>query len=225
MALKTRHADIAFAGNKITPDELGFTQAYTVINPSISSTWFGTAVGTSTQSPTFGIINAYADYPRNIRYVVGVASGSTGGGTATVVGKDQFGSAVSETAGVAVAANGGTVIGTQVFSQVTAITGSLGTMNAGNGTISIGVGTSGTTTLFGLPARLGATTDIVSLNGSFTGVGTQTAGTFVFGGTPSTAANTAVHAFKAPLDVAAGTVVYNVRYRPSYPTIEDSMQY
>ena len=224
MALKNRYPDVTFSGNKITPDELGFTQTYTVVNPSINDSWFGTmtAAGTSTVRAWVGI-NTFADYPRNMRFVLaGSAAGMSG--TSVVNGKDQFGSVVTESLGITSASNGGTTVGTQIFSEFTSGTVTMGTA-VGSGTPKLGVGTAGTTTLFGLPARLGGTTDIVSLNGCFTGVGTQTAGTFVFGGTPSSAANTAVHAFKAPADVAAGTVVYNVRYRPSFPTNEDTMQY
>lgn len=214
--MKRNEPAVRFSGEKVTPDEVGFDLLYTVVNPSIDAQWFGTAVGTSTQTPTFGIINGYADYPRNVRYVLGAASGSTAGGTIVITGKDQFGSGVTETLGVATAANGGTTVGTQVFAQVTAVSCTLATMNAGNGTIQLGVGTGGTTTKFGLPARLGGTTDIKRLSGCLTGVGTQTAGTFFFGGTPASAGDSTYHAVKAPRDLAAGTWVLNVVYRPTF---------
>lgn len=219
--MKKYHADFRFSGNKVTPDEIDRYETYTVYNPSIDSRWFGTAVGTSTQSPTFGIINAFADYPRNVRFALNTASGSTGGGTFTVTGVDQFGSSVAESYGLAATADGGTVVGTAVYSKVTAIAGTFATMNAGNGTVNIGVGTAGTTTVFGLPTKIGGTTDIKNIRGSFNGVGTSTAGTFVFGGTPSSAAATAVHGFKAPRDLAAGTVIYSVVLRPTYNAEND----
>ena len=215
MALKKYYPDITFSGNKVTPDEMGFDQQYIVSNPSIDAQWFGTmtAAGTSTIRAWVGI-NTIADYPRNMRFVLaGSAAGMSG--TSVVNGLDQFGSAVTESLGVTSASNGGTTVGTQIFAQFTSGTVTMGTA-VGSGTPQLGVGTAGTTTLFGLPARLGGTTDIKNITGSFNGVGTATAGTFVFGGTPSSAANTAMHAFKAPRDLAAGTVVYRVNYRPSF---------
>lgn len=220
--LKRHLPDFSFGeNNKVSPDEIDRYEQYTVYNPSIDAQWFGTAVGTSTQSPTFGIINAYADYPRNIKYILGVTSGSTGGGTFSVTGLDQFGVVKTETCGFAAAANGGTVIGTQVFAKVTSAAGTLAAMNAGNGTVQLGVGTAGTTTLFGLPTKIGGSADIKSLSGSFNGVGTSTAGTFAFGGTPSSSALVSMHAFKAPRDLAAGTVVYNVTIKPTYNAAGD----
>jgi len=219
--LKRHLPDVRFNGNMVTPDEIDQYVCYDVLNPSIDASWFGTAVGTSTQSPTFGLINSIADYPRNLKMILGVTSGSTGGGTFTATGSDQFGTAITQTFGTAVATNGGTVIGTKVFAVVTALAGTLATMNAGNGTIQFGVGTAGTTTLFGLPVRLGTATDIRRVTGSFNGVGTSTAGTFVFGGTPSSAANTAMSAFKAPRDLAAGTCIYKVTIRPTFQNTDN----
>jgi len=216
MAIKKWAPDVRFSGNKLSGDEIGWDQNYIVINPSIGASYFGTCVGTSTQSKPIVAINRYADYPRNFRLAVAGPSGSTVGGVGTVNGLDQFGSSISEVLTVANAADGGTAIGTKVFSYYSSGTFTFNTMNAGNGTVDLGNGTAGTTTLFGLPSRIGATTDIKSISGAFNGVGTSSNGTFVFGGTPSSAADVGVHAFKAPRDVAAGTVVYNVRYRPSY---------
>jgi len=219
MSLKKYFPDIRFSGNKVTPDELGYDLQYTVVNPSISDSWFGThAVRGTSGSNAIVLINGIADYPRNLRWVLaGSAAGMTG--TATYNGLDQFGNVISETLTYTGAQNGGTAIGTKIFSEVTSGTVNFGTA-VGSGTAKLGVGTAGTTTLFGLPWRLGGTTDIKRINGSFTGVGTSTAGTFVFGGTPSSAANITAHAFKAPADVQAGTVVYNVIARPSY--VEES---
>jgi hypothetical protein len=216
MGLKRHFPDIRFSGNKVTADELGYDLIYTVMNPSISATWFGTCAGTSTQSIALGVINDQADYARNVILVVSCASGSTKGGTAIVNGKDQFGNNITENLVVTVAANGGTTIGTKVFERVSSGTFNFGTANAGNGTATIGNGTAGTTTIFGFPFKLGGTEDIKNITGSFAGVGTSTAGTFVFGGTPASSADLTNHAFKAPLDLQAGTCVYRVRVRPSY---------
>jgi hypothetical protein len=223
MALKQHDSGFGFSGVKVTPDEIGFDQTFSIINPSISNEWFGTCKGTSTQSIAITLINGLSDYPRNLRINVDCASGSTKGGTAVVNGVDQFGSVISENLVVTTAANGGTTVGTKIFDQVTSGTMYFDTSNAGNGTAHLGVGTAGTTTLFGLPWRLGGTTDIKKISGSFNGVGTSTAGTFVFGGTPSSAANIKAHAFKAPLDVQAGTCLYHVRVRPSYPEMNETV--
>jgi hypothetical protein len=216
MSLKKWDIGFGAAGNKVTPDEIGFDMTFSVINPSISNEWFGTCKGTSTQAVAITAINPISDYPRNLRINVDCASGSTKGGTAVINGKDQFGSVISESLVVTTAANGGTTLGTKVFDQFTSGTFTFDTCNAGNGTVHLGVGTAGTTSLFGLPWRLGGTTDIKKITGSFAGVGTSTAGTFVFGGTPSSSADTTNHAFKLPLDLQAGTCVYHVRVRPTY---------
>jgi len=204
-------------GVKISPDEIDRYEQYAVINPSIDAQWFGTVAGTSTQNKALVLINALADYPRNARVaytgpagsVVNLASGS-------IVYKNQFGVQGTETYAGTPAAAGGTIIGTAIMAEVVSGTFTFGTQDPGNGTIQVGVGTAGTTTVFGLPAKIAATTDLKRLSGSFNGVGTQTAGTFVFGGTPSSAAATAVHGFKAPRDLAAGTVVYNVLFKTTY---------
>lgn len=221
MALKNHEPAIPFAGEKITPDEMGYDQFYMVINPSIDSSWFGTVSGTQTQTGKVLVLKcAFADYPRNLRLTYVGASGSVVNlATGTINGLDQFGSTISETYAGTPAADGGTIVGTAVFSKVTSGTFNLGTGDAGPGTVSVGVGTGGTTTKFGLPSRLGGTTDIKLITGAFNGVGTSTMGTFVFGGTPSSAADTTYHAFKAPRDVAAGTCVYIVKYRSSYSEV------
>lgn len=205
-------------GVKISPDEIDRYEEYTVINPSIDSQWFGTADGTQTQTGrAVSVINGYADYSRNLRIVYIAESGSVANlSSGTINGKNQFGVTISEAYAGTPAVNGGTIIGTAVFSQVTSGTMNWGTGDAGAGTVKIGVGTAGTTTVFGLPTKIAATSDIKRIRGSFNGVGTSTAGTFVFGGTPSSAASTAVHGFKAPRDVQAGTIVYSVLYKPTY---------
>lgn len=228
MALKSHYPDITFSGNKITSDELGWDQQYIVINPSISATWFGTtAVGTAGQSKPFvgNILTArgWADYPRNAVYAVAAAGGSTHGGTWTVNGIDQFGSAVSETVAIATATGGGTVEGTQVFSRITSGTYNFANAGDANGTPRLGVAITGTTALFGLPVRLGGSTDIKYIGGNMLGVGTQTNGTQVFNGTPSSAAHMTQHAFKAPETLVAGTTSFIVRYRSSYVEQRDSV--
>src|SRR3990167_6961892 len=222
MALKKHDSGIAFSGIKVTSDELGWDQQYFVINPSIDTAWFGTtAIGSAELQKAFvgNIVTerGYADYPRNAVYAVAAAAGSTHGGTWTVNGIDQFGSAVSETVTLATATGGGTTIGTQVFSKINSGTFSFINENGTSvGTPKVGAGTSGTTALFGLPSRIGATTDIKYIGGNMLGVGTQTNCTQVFNGTPSSAAMLVQNAFKAPANVPAGTCTFVVRYRSSY---------
>src|SRR4051812_12480308 len=99
----------------ITPDEIDRYETYTVVNPTISSTWFGTCpVAGTSATGTLVIVNAIADYPRNLQYVMnGTAAGMAG--TWTVSGRDQFGNLISETAAIATASNGGTTVGTKIF--------------------------------------------------------------------------------------------------------------
>lgn len=228
MALKKNIPYVRFSGGKVTSDELGWDQQYIVINPSISASWFGTtAIGTAGQTKAFvgNIITArgYADYPRNAVYSVAAASGSTHGGTWTVNGLDQFGSSVRESVTIATATGGGTVTGTQVFSRITSGSYSFSTAGDANGTPAVGGAILGTAALFGLPVRLGGSTDIKYISGNFLGVGTQTNGTQVFDGTPSSAAHLGQNAFKAPQTLVAGTTSFIVRYRSSYVDESDTV--
>lgn len=204
-------------GVKISPDEIDRYEWFEVVNPSIDAQWFGTVAGTQTQNKALVLINPLADYSRNVRIAYTGASGSVVNlASGSIVYKNQFGVSGTETYAGTPAANGGTIIGTAVMAEVVSGTFTFGTGDPGSGTIQVGVGTAGTTTVFGLPTKIAATSDIKRIRGSFNGVGTQTAGTFVFGGTPSSAAATAVHGFKAPRDVPAGTCVYNILFKPSY---------
>jgi len=210
-------------GVKVSPDEIDRYEMFEVINPSIDAQWFGTVAGTQTQNRGLVLINKFADYSRNVRLTyVGVSGSVVNLATGSVVYKNQFGVQGTESYAGTPATNGGTIIGTAVMSEVISGTFTMGTSDPGSGTIQIGVGTAGTTTVFGLPAKIGGTTDIKRIRGSFNGVGTSTAGTFVFGGTPSSAAVTAVHGFKAPRDVAAGTVMYNILFKPTYDAADET---
>src|SRR3990167_2477788 len=80
-------------------------------------------------------------------------------GTCTLYGYDQFGVYQNEAITFTGASNGGTAVGTKVFAQLSAGTLAFGTA-IGSGTARVGVGTIGTTLLFGLPARIGGTTDV-----------------------------------------------------------------
>lgn len=162
MPLKSYHPDFTFSGNKATPDEIDQDQQYVIMNPSVDPVYVGTQTGTQTVTAALGIINERLDYPRNLVFAVAAAAGSARGGTITVTGFDQFGNAVSETGTIAAANGGGTTNGTKVFARVTAGTVNFGTGDAGSGTarVGVGIGTSATLPVFGLPAKLGASTDI-----------------------------------------------------------------
>lgn len=207
MALKRTHVELRTGGNefKVSPDEQDRYEIYTVINPAgptgIASTWFGTwAVAGTSAVGNLVIINAIADYPRNLEFAIaGSAAGMTG--TAVIVGKDQFGNSITESLTFAGAANGGTVVGTKVFDQVTSGVLTFGTA-VGNGTARLGVDVAGTTALFGLPVKIGAASDVVRVN--------FTAGTGALninGGTIATYVNTAMHAIKAPKPIVGTTSI------------------
>ena len=165
MALKVNEPALMFSGAKLTPDELDQDQQYIILNPSVDPVYVGTAVGTQTQSPTVGITNTRLDYPRSLSGAIAAAAGSVAGGTISYTGLDQFGSVVSESVVIAPATGGGTVYGTQVFATVTSATVNLGTGDPGNGSarIGVGIGTSATKPVFGLPAKLGGTADIKAI--------------------------------------------------------------
>jgi hypothetical protein len=162
MPLKSYHPDVTFSGNKVTPDEIDQDQQYVILNPSVDPVFVGTQTGTQTQTAALGIINGRLDYPRSLVGAIAAAAGSARGGTLTFNGFDQFGSAVSETITVAAANGGGTTNGTRVFARVTSGTVNFGTGEAGPGTarLGVGIGTSASLPLFGLPARLGGTADV-----------------------------------------------------------------
>jgi hypothetical protein len=219
--LKAYEPGVRFSGVQVTPDEVWGIQTYDVFNPSIDAQWFGTVGGTQTQSPALVAINKWADYPRNLLFSLTTAAGSVKGATATINGKDQFGSSITENIVVAPAVAGGTTVGTKIFSYVSSGTCYFGTGDAGNGTMQIGCATAGTTTLFGFPFKLGGTSDLKQMTASLTGVGTATSGTFMFGGTPSSGANITAHAFKSPRDVQAGTWYVRTWVTPTYDASAD----
>lgn len=207
--LKAHHPDISFAENQVTVDEIDRYEQYVVGFPTISTTWFGTPVVAGTSAvAAIVIVNAIADYPRNLQFAIAGSHGAMTG-TAHVLGKNQFGEVITEDLTFNAASNGGTVDGTKVFAQVTAGTVSFGTA-VGGGTARIGVGIAGTATLFGLPSRIGAATDVKLLTRS-TGAGAQT----VNGGTIAAFVDTDQHAVKAPADLT-GTQIISVLYKPTY---------
>lgn len=198
----------------VTPDEIDRYEVVTIDAPAaptgLAATWVGTGAiaGTSTNEALV-ITNAIPDWPRNIEFGL---SGSANGmaGTLIMTGYDQFGSSITETITAnGTNNNGGTGVGTRVFGQFTSGSIQLGTA-VGNGTTRVGLGTTGTTALFGLPFKLGGTTDVKIL--------TFTAGTgaiSVNGGTIAAFVNIPMSAIKSPFNVV-GTTSITVWARPTF---------
>ncbi len=213
---KRSQPGLRFAAEKITPDEIDMYRQYVVSFPSISATWFGTcAVAGTAATGALVVINAIADYPRNLEFAL--AGSSVGlAGTMAVTGKNQFGAVVTESLGFGSADNGGTVVGTKVFAQITNGTLSFGTA-VGGGTASLGVGTTGTTTIFGLPDKLGGTTDVKAIT-RCAATGAVTVG----GGTIAAFVSVPFHAVKAPATLS-GTQIITVLYKSSYNAEGDAV--
>lgn len=215
--LKRHFPDIRFSGNLVTPDEIDRYEVYNIHWPVVSASW-GTCVGTSTQAKALVFDQVIPDYPRSLQMVISCASGSTKGGTATITGYDQFGVSQSETFAATVAADGATVVGTKVWAKITSpgtFTG--GTSNAGNGTVTIGPHCGGSAALFGLPAKIGAVSDIKVFN-----AGTNEVTVNVGGGTYDAFVSTALHAVYAPRDIADIDSWISIWYKPTYNAENES---
>jgi len=214
--LKRHYADIAFSGNKVTPDEIDRYEQYVIMKPTASESYIGT-VDPGTVAGTFVLDNTRLDYPRNLLFAITGPAGGVGG-TVTVTGKDQFGVTINETLTVASANGGGTVAGSAVFAEV-----SLGTYdpnggdNQGTPTLGVAIGTSGDdlTAKFGLPSKIGGTTDIKAITWIDNGTAKEH--------TTEAAANTTFHAFETDDDVAAEDD-YIVLYRPTYDHSKENDQ-
>jgi len=205
MSLKRVEPGLRFdlSSNAVTPDEQDIYVVYNIINPSVSATYLGTTAVTA-----IVFTNILLDYPRNLE-VVHLGTHAAMNGTFVINGYDQFGSAITENFAIASASNGGTTAGTKVFSSVRSGTFTPGTA-VGNGTTSIGVGTSGTTCLFGLPCKIGSATDVKLLTQ------TNATGAVAFGGgTIAAYVNTGMHAIESPIDLA-GTRSISVWVKSTY---------
>jgi hypothetical protein len=220
MALKRIQPGLRFAPSEfaVTADEMDVYQQYVVINPSYGSAWFGSCPVTGTSGTSVLTLsgNVLADYPRNLEFAYyGTHAATTG--TLTVNGHDQFGRVIQEVIVVPSAANGGTTVGTKVFAEVTSGTLVVGTAT-GNGSSCLGVGTLGTTTLFGLPNRLGGTTDVKMIawgsNGNPTAIG---------GGTIAAFVNVPMSAIKAPNSLGGTIATMVVQYKPTF-AVDGSIQ-
>lgn len=213
MPLKRHYPDVRFGANQVTPDEIDRYEQYQVINPAISTTFFGSATaGTVSQAVTVGLGNTVADYPRSVALVfTGSASVS---GTATVTGKNQFGVSQSETLALAQGTQtAGVVDGTLVFAEISACSVAMGTGVSGTGTVSLGVGTTEGKVKFGLPAKLGGVADVKAITWT-TESGIPTV---LNGGTVASTdyVDTTNHAFLGSAALE-GTTTYSVLFKPSY---------
>ena len=201
-------------GGQVSSADIDRYGIYQIIAPAMGTFVWGTAEGTSTQSPTFVFSQVLPDYPRNVVVEIKPASGSTTGGTFALTGKNQFGESISETFTIAVGANGGSAVGTKVFGQFTALTGTIGTCNAGVGTVVVYPATTGTTCLFGLPDKIGGTKDVLNISFGSTGVSKA-----VNGGTIGAFVDATTHSIKAPntLTTPAGNLTWiNVWYKATW---------
>lgn len=225
MALKKGLPELRFSSSSgaanptpiyaVTPDEMDRYEVVTIINPNTltASKWFGTwaVAGTAAANQNFVVINAIADWPRNGEFAI-AGTGAGMAGTATMIGRDQFGSVVTETFGFGSADNGGTVVGTKIFAQVTSGLLNFGTA-VGNGTARFGVGTTGTTALFGLPFKVGGTTDLKLLS-----VNAGTGGVTVNGGTIAAFIDVPTSSIKLPVPQTTGTMAITAWVRPTANT-------
>lgn len=196
----------------VTPDEIDRYEVVTIVNPNTltASTWLGTwAVAGTASAGAMVVKNAIADWPRNAEFAL--AGSATGmAGTASATGRDQFGSVVTETFGFGSADNGGTVVGTKIFAQITSGTLTFGTA-VGNGTARLGLGTTGTTAQFGLPFKVGGTTDLKMLS-----VNAGTGGVTVNGGTIAAFINVPNSSILLPVPQTTGTMAITAWVRPTF---------
>lgn len=226
MALKKGLPELRFTGwigaanptpiYAVTPDEIDRYEVITIDAPAsptgIAPTWVGTQKsGTADTAKALTLLNVIPDWPRSLEFAI--AGSSVGmAGTTTVVGVDQFGSPISETMGFGSADNGGTVAGTRVFAQITSVTTNYGTFAGANGTLRVGLGTAGTTALFGLPFKVGGTTDLKIL--SFTA---GTGAVSINGGTIAAFIDVPTSSIKAPFNIV-GTTSMTAWVRPTANT-------
>src|SRR3990167_5537124 len=219
MSFKLSQPGLRFGGQRVSPDETDRYEVYNVNNPSTAllGPLFVASAGTSGTANTIAAVinNKYPDYPRNVQFsLAGSSAGLTG--TLTLNGEDQFGSTITEAFTFAGASNGGTVAGTRVFGKFISGTLAYGTA-AGVGTPGIGFAP-GTACLFGLPVKIGATTDVVHY-GMSAGTGPISIG----GGTAiGSLVDTGVHAFR-PFAAFGGTTFFNVWVKSTFNSEEASI--
>lgn len=196
----------------IGADEVDMYQQYQILHPSVDPGYFGTMslAGTSA-SGTLTTNYTRADFPRNL--LISYQSAGTVGGTATVSGKNQFGVTISEAIGMATAASTLTTkAGTKVFAEVSSVSWApAGTTSDYAGSVKLGVAiaTASDSPIFGLPSKIGATTDIKAVTWLDSDVAKST--------NASTHADVSNHAIR--IEVAGGLALadsFSVLFRSSY---------
>lgn len=219
MPLKRHYIDFqSMTGNKVTPDEVDRYEVYSVISPGIGAASIGSATaGTVSEVFALGLANVRPDYPRNLLATwTGSASLS---GTIAVTGKNQFGEAISESFALAQGTQvTGTDAGSEIFAEVTSSTSTFGTGVSGTGTASLGYAIAGTACKFGLPAKIGGSADVKSITWTADGLAVA-----LGGGTIGAYVGTAKHEF-AGTETLAGTMSYQVWFKPTYVAPGDSLQ-
>lgn len=206
--LKKHEPSIRFSGNKVTPDEVDSYQQYVIVKPSAAGAYVGT-VAPGTVAGTFVLDATRLDYPRNLLVSITGPAGGVGG-TVSITGKNQFGVTVSETITQGSANGGGTTAGSLVFAEV-----SLGTYdpngvnNQSTAKLGVAIGTAAddTTVKFGLPSKIGGTSDVKAVTWIDNGVAKQEGAASI--------ADTTYHAIK-PAQAVAAADDYVVLYKPSY---------
>lgn len=212
MSLKRNNFALRVSGFQLSPDESDRYEVYTVNNPATTAlgTLFVASAGTAGTASVKPLVvnNKYPDFPRNVNFNIhGTGVGMAG--TLTINGFSQFGQAQSEALGFGSADNGGTVVGSKIFGQFTGGTVLFGTA-IGNGTANIGF-EGGTGCLFGLPVKIGATSDVISMTNSI-GSGPISVG----GGTAiGSLVDSTVHAFR-PFSAVVASSYYTVWVRSTY---------
>src|SRR3990167_191988 len=212
MSFKRSQPGIRFSGERVSPDEMDNNFVYQINNPAttaLGTLWVGSGGTAGTSSAVALVINnKYPDFPRNVAFNIhGTGAGMAG--TLIINGDDQFGSQITETISIGTASNGGTAVGTRVFAQYRSGTVYYGTA-VGNGTPNIGLD-GGTSCLFGLPWKIGGTSNVISMSMS-QGTGPISVG----GGTAiGSLVNAGMHAVR-PFAALGGTSFINVWVRPSY---------
>jgi hypothetical protein len=219
--LKKHEPSFRFSANKVSADEMDRRERYMVVQPTVSLTWFATAIGTGNNTVvTGGLTNQQADYPRTVLLAItGVAGGI--GGTSVVTGTNQFGDEQTETIGFGSAAAGGTIAGTKIFDTVTSHSTTLQAIGGtGVGTVSLGVavGTAANQEAwFGLPVRIKSVSDVKKI--MWNDAGTMKT---VNGGTvTSTYVDVDNHSFRVN-EVVAAADSYNVEVISTYDSSNNS---
>lgn len=203
------------AGAQVAPTDVDQYSTVVVGNPSTSATWFGTTIGTDSNT-AITMLQTLADHPRNLYYTVSGVSAGTYGGIFTTKGVDQFGHPFTESVTIGTAVNGGTAFGTVIAAKVssaafatTASAGTfIGTANIGFGTLSNG---SAQSNWFGLLTKIAGTSDVKMItwinNGTATGIAKGT--------NIGTSVSLANHAFQGTSGVAV-TDSYRVVMKPTF---------